>query len=121
MPADKLFDETEMNFSDFVSGLITQGEVRGKELWMMGGSGKRVPVVLNGAVIRDDDNRIDGMVWVARDMRGVHHLIDELVRTNAELENHVNRCIGELRVAKEAGEEALKEFKQSWIASLMSI
>jgi len=111
MPADKLFDETEMNFSDFVSGLITQGEVRGKELWMMGGSGKRVPVVLNGAVIRDDDNRIDGMVWVARDMRGVHHLIDELVRTNAELENHVNRRTEELRVAKEAGEEALKEIR----------
>lgn len=111
MPADKLFDGREMSSADFVRDLMTHGEVRGKELWMMGASGKRVPVVLNGAVIRDDDNRIDGMVWVARDMRGVHHLINELVRTNAELENHVNRRTEELRVANEAGEEALKELR----------
>ena len=52
MPADKLFDETEMNFSDFVNGLMTQGEVRGKELCMMASSGKKVPVVLNGAIIK---------------------------------------------------------------------
>src|SRR3990170_7329524 len=70
MPADKLFDGREMSAADLVKDLMTYGEVRGKELWMMGGSGKRVPVVLNGAVIRDDDHRIDGMVWVARDMRG---------------------------------------------------
>lgn len=111
MPAVRLFDESEISFSDFVSGLIAEGEVKGKELWMMSGSGKKIPVVLNGAVIRDDNSKISGMVLIARDMRGVHHLIDDLVRTNMELEKHANRRTEELRIAKEASEEALKELR----------
>lgn len=38
-------------------------------------------------------------------------LIDELIRTNVELEKHVNRRTEELRIAKEASEDALKKLR----------
>lgn len=110
--AGKLFDDEDLQFFGLVRRLVAEGKVRNKGICMVGKEGEKIPVVLNGSVIRNDDHKIDGMVWVARDMRDVYQLITELAQANEELEERVRRRTEELRAAKEASDEALRELQQ---------
>lgn len=111
--AGELFDNQDLQFFGLVRGLIAGGRVRNKGIYLVSKEGEKIPVVLNGSVIRNDEHKIDGMVWVARDMRDVHQLITELAQANEELEDRVRRRTEELRVAKEASDEAFRELQQT--------
>ena len=74
----------------------------------MSKDGSRIPVVLNGSLIRNEDNKIDAVVLIARDMRDIYQLITELSQLNEDLEERVKNRTDELRVARDASEEALK-------------
>jgi len=113
IPAGRLFDDRDLCFFDLLRELISRGEVKGKGLYMVSREGERIPVVLNGSLIKGEDRRVDGMIWVARDMRDIHQLITDLARTNEELEERVRRRTEELQAAKEKSEKAFIELQQA--------
>lgn len=112
IPAGRLFDDSEMKFFGLVKKIVSNGRIRNSGLYMVCKNGERIPVVLNGNVERDADNRIEGMVWVARDMKDVHHLITELMMANEELEERVGMRTEELQIAKDKSDKAFKELQQ---------
>lgn len=112
VPAGRLFDDRELQFFRLVKRLVTEGRIRNIGLYMLNKDGGKVPVVLNGTVIRGDDNRIEGVVWVARDMRDVHQLITELAQINEGLEDRVKRRTEELQIAKDESEMALRKLQE---------
>ncbi len=112
IPIGRLFDDKELQFFGLIKRLIAEGRVRNTGLHMLDKDGEKIPVMLNGTVIRGDDNRIEGMVWVARDMRDVHQLITELAQMNEELEDRVKIRTEELQIAKDESEMALRKLQQ---------
>lgn len=112
IPAGRLFDDSEMKFFGLVKEIVSNGRIRNSGLYMVSKNGERIPVVLNGNVERDADNRIEGMVWVARDMKDVHQLITELTMANEELEERVRMRTEELQIAKDKSDKSFKELQQ---------
>ena len=92
---------------------MTDGELRNKGMNLMSKDGSRIPVVLNGSLIRNEDNKIDAVVLIARDMRDIYQLITELSQLNEDLEERVKNRTDELRVARDSSEEALKILQQT--------
>jgi PAS domain S-box-containing protein len=111
--AGRLFDDKELQFFGLVKRLISEGWVRNKGLYMLSKDGSRIPVVLNGSVIRNDDNKIEGMVLVARDMRDIHNLITELAQANEDLETRVSERTEELRIAMEMSKDAYRDLQET--------
>jgi len=113
MPVGKLFDDGELHLFTLINKLVTDGELRNKGMNLMSKDGSRIPVVLNGSLIRNEDNKIDAVVLIARDMRDIYQLITELSQLNEDLEERVKNRTDELRVARDASEEALKKLQQT--------
>ncbi len=113
MPVGKLFDDVELHLFTLIKKLVTDGELRNKGMNLMSKDGLRIPVVLNGSLIRNEDNKIDAVVLIARDMRDIYQLITELSQLNEDLEERVKNRTDELRVARDASEEALKKLQQA--------
>jgi len=113
MPVGKLFDDGELHLFTLIKKLVTDGELRNKGMNLMSKDGSRIPVVLNGSLIRNEDNKIDAVVLIARDMRDIYQLITELSQLNEDLEERVKNRTDELRVARDASEEALKKLQQA--------
>ena len=113
MPVGKLFDDGELHLFTLINKLVTDGELRNKGMNLMSKDGSRIPVVLNGSLIRNEDNKIDAVVLIARDMRDIYQLITELSQLNEDLEERVKNRTDELRVARDASEEALKKLQQA--------
>lgn len=112
MPAGRLFDDSEMRFFGLVKNILSSGMIRNSGLYMVCKNGEKFPVALNGTVERNSDNKIEAMVWVARDMKDVHQLITELTLANEELEERVRTRTDELQIAKDKSEKAFKELQQ---------
>ncbi|MEK6713517.1 MAG: ATP-binding protein [Nitrospirota bacterium] len=113
MPVGKLFDDGELHLFTLIKKLVTDGELRNKGMNLMSKDGSRIPVVLNGSLIRNEDNKIDAVVLIARDMRDIYQLITELSQLNEDLEERVKNRTDELRVARDSSEEALKILQQT--------
>ncbi len=113
MPVGKLFDDGELHLFTLIKKLVTDGELRNKGMNLISKDGSRIPVVLNGSLIRNEDNKIDAVVLIARDMRDIYQLITELSQLNEDLEERVKIRTDELRVARDASEEALKKLQQA--------
>src|SRR3989304_5886425 len=113
MPVGKLFDDGQLHLFTLINKLVTDGELRNKGMNLMSKDGSRIPVVLNGSLIRNEDNKIDAVVLIARDMRDIYQLITELSQLNEDLEERVKNRTDELRVARDASEEALKKLQQT--------
>ncbi|MEK6561181.1 MAG: ATP-binding protein, partial [Nitrospirota bacterium] len=107
------FDDGELHLFTLIKKLVTDGELRNKGMNLMSKDGSRIPVVLNGSLIRNEDNKIDAVVLIARDMRDIYQLITELSQLNEDLEERVKNRTDELRVARDASEEALKKLQQT--------
>ena len=113
MPVGRLFDDSELHFFGMVKKLVSEGVLRNKGIYILSRDGEKIPVVLNGSLIRDGDNNISGMALVARDMREIHQLVTELAQMNDDLEERVCRRTEELQSAKEASEDALRRLQQT--------
>ncbi|MEK6583809.1 MAG: ATP-binding protein, partial [Nitrospirota bacterium] len=113
MPVGKLFDDGELHLFTLIKKLVTDGELRSKGMNLVSKDGARIPVVLNGSLIRNEDNKIDAVVLIARDMRDIYQLITELSQLNEDLEERVKNRTDELRVARDSSEEALKKLQQT--------
>ena len=113
MPVGRLFDDNDLNFFELIKTLVTNGELRNKGINLISKIGEKIPVVMNGTLIRNEENRIQAIVIIARDMREIFNLITELTQFNEELEERVDRRTDELRVAKEASEEAFRKLQQT--------
>lgn len=109
----RLFDDKDLNFFGLIKKLVSEGRVRNTGLYMLKKDEEKIPVVLNGTAIRGEDNRIGGIVLVARDMRDVHQLITELAQINEDLEDRVRKRTEELQIAKDASEYAFRKLQQA--------
>ncbi|MDD5434001.1 MAG: ATP-binding protein [Nitrospira sp.] len=112
IPVGRLFDDSEMKFFGLVKNIISTGVTRNSGLFMVCKNGEKFPVVLNGTVERDAVNKIEAMVWVARDMKDVHQLITELMMANEELEERVRIRTEELQIAKNKSDKAFRDLQQ---------
>lgn len=108
----RLFDDKELQFFGLIKRLIAEEQVRNKAFYMVSKDGNCIPVMLNGSVIRDDDSKIEGVILVARDMRDIHQIMIELSQANEELEERVNKRTEDLRIAKEASDDAFKRLQE---------
>lgn len=113
IPVGRVFTDDAFQFFNLIKELVRHGEVRNKSLYILNKNRERIPVNLNGAIVRDEGDKIVGMVFVARDMRDIQRLIDELERINEELEDRVKKRTEELRNAKGSIEEAYKKLQQT--------
>ena len=83
-------EEEEEEEEEFFRGtglakLVREGAARHVELTLLAKSGERIPVVINGSVIRDDEGGLHAVLGVARDMRETRRLWDEVLRAEATL------------------------------------
>ena len=113
IPAWRLFDDNDLNVSELISRLETNGELHNKVISMLSSKGEKIPVIINGSLVISEDNRIEAIVLIARDMREIHQLITELAQLNEELEERVDKRTDELRVAKEASDEAFRKLQET--------
>ena len=120
MSVGRLFDDKELQFFGLIKRLIKEGCIRNKGLYMLTKDGDRIPVVVNGSVIRDENDKIEGMVMVAKDMREVHQLITELAQINEDLETRVSERTEELRIAVEMSKDAYSDLQQAQAQLLQS-
>ena len=65
--------------------MVREGAARDVEMTLLAKSGERIPVVFNGSVIRDDEGQLLAVMGVARDMREIRRLWDEIQRADATL------------------------------------
>ena len=113
IPAWRLFDDNDLNVSELINRLETNGELHNKVINLLSSKGEKIPVIMNGSLVRSEDNRIEAIVLIARDMREIHQLITELKQLNEELEERVDKRTDELRVAKEASDEAFRKLQEA--------
>ncbi len=113
IPAWKLFDNHDLNISELITRFETNEQMHNKVFNLLSNNGGRIPVIMNGSFVKSEDNRIEAIVLIARDMREIYQLITELTELNEELEERVARRTDELRVAKEASDEALMKLQQT--------
>ncbi|MCC6544136.1 MAG: PAS domain S-box protein [Nitrospirae bacterium] len=113
IPAVSLFDDLELHLSDHVNRLQTNGDLHYKVINMLSSTGERIPVIMNGSMLRSEDGSVKAILLFSRDMREIYPLVTELTQLNEELEKSVNRRTDELRIAKEASDVALKKLQQT--------
>ncbi len=113
IPATSLFEDNGLSLSEVIKRLEANGELRNKVINLISKQGEKIPVIMNGSLVRSEDSSIEAIVLVARDMREIYQLITELTQLNEELEERVTRRTDELRVAKEASEEAFRKLQQT--------
>lgn len=65
--------------------LIEEGSVHNLDTFFLTKSKEKIPVTLNGSVMRDEKGKLIGIICVIRDMREVKKLIDDLEDSKQEL------------------------------------
>ena len=90
-PVDTIFEKEEFFRGTGVARLVRKGAVRDVELLLRTKSGESVPVVFNGAVIRDNAGRLSAILGVARDMRERQRAEIERERLLAALERRTSQ------------------------------
>jgi len=79
-------EEEEPFFRDTgLAQLVQEGTARDVEMTLLTKLRERIPVVVNGSVIRGDDGQLLAVVGVARDVREPRRLWDEILRAEATL------------------------------------
>lgn len=113
MQMGRIFDDDELQFFGLIKTLLSENRARNTGRYILNKGGEKIPVVLNGSVIRNEENKVDFIVLVARDMRDIHELITELAQINEEMEDRVSKRTEELRLAKEMSDDAFKKLQQT--------
>jgi len=99
-PVGIIFVEEEFFRGIGLAKLLREGAARDVEMTLRTRSGERIPVVVNGSVIRGDDGQLLAVVGVARDVRETTRLWNEILRAEATL--------GSLNTAAVAVQRALE-------------
>jgi len=83
LPADVIFQNVEDNLfqGERLQELLNAGSVRNRELTYITKNGEEIPVIFSGSVLRDEAGESLGIVGVAKDMRDVKKLQDELLQS----------------------------------------
>jgi PAS domain S-box-containing protein len=83
LPADVIFQNTEDNpfKGDKLKELIEAGSVQNRELVYITRNGEDVPVMFSGSALHDEAGATLGIVGVAKDMRDVKKLQDDLLQS----------------------------------------
>jgi len=87
-----------------LEGLVVAGSLRDRRLIYSGNSGTRIPVNLTGSVMRDAEGELAGIVCVARDMRQLDTLIEDLDCARALSQGVVQAVPSGLAVLDKSGE-----------------
>ncbi|MFH1958464.1 MAG: ATP-binding protein [bacterium] len=83
LPVDVIFQNVEDNLfqGERLKELLDAGSVQNRELTYITKDGEEIPVIFSGSVLRDDAGGSLGIVGVAKDMRDVKKLQDELLQS----------------------------------------
>ncbi len=89
--------------------LAKEGSVSNGDKSLLTKSGKKIPVLLSGAVMRDDEDEIRGIVCLAPDITERKKAEEELTAYNVALES-ANKASDRFREAAKAANRAKSEF-----------
>ncbi len=106
-PLGLLIAEEEPAFQQRMQQLLREGFLKGFDDYYLTKEGQKVPVNLNGAVMRDGAGGVMGFVTIARDMRETRHLIAELREAREDLEFKVKTRTRELEEQKRKFEDVV--------------
>lgn len=87
--------------------LLREGFQQGYDTYYFTKEGQKVPVNINGSIMRDERGEIMGVVSIARDMRETRHLIKELERAREDLELKVKTRTRELEEQRRKFEDVV--------------
>lgn len=110
-PIGMIVSDENFQFFKAIRDLMTTGESRHCDLWMITRSGEKIPATFNGSVLRDSNRQIQAVVGVVRDMREFWRLIRELEEAKSGLEEKVRARTVELAEAKASVERAYEDLK----------
>ncbi|MDI6761071.1 MAG: PAS domain S-box protein, partial [Candidatus Brocadiaceae bacterium] len=106
-PLSLLVAEEESVFQDRLQKLLREGFLKGFDNHYFTKEGQKLPVNVNGSIIRDEVGGITGAVTIARDMRETTHLIEELREARGGLELKVQARTRELEEQKRKFEDVV--------------
>ena len=84
-----------------IEKLIQRGSLTDIEKICISQNGQRIPILLSGAVMSNNQGKIQGIVCVAKDITERNRAIKEIHRLNEELENRVDKRTRELYESEE--------------------
>ncbi len=100
MPFGGFVNDENLEFFKAVREIITHGPLKDFRLRLVSKSGEAVPASVNGTALRDErTGELSGVLLVARDIRRLLRLLEELERANRDLEKKVEERTGELKRA----------------------
>lgn len=94
---------------DELAQLTKVGALWGKSGMLRSRAGEGIPVQTNLSVVKDGDDRLNGIVIVARDVRETLRLVGDLQQAKATLEDRVRQRTVEIEHALREREKALSE------------
>ncbi|MEK7241157.1 MAG: PAS domain S-box protein, partial [Planctomycetota bacterium] len=106
-PLSMLVAEEESVFQDRLQKLLREGLLKGFDNYYFTKEGQKLPVNVNGSIMRDETGGITGAVTIARDMRETTHLIEELKEARGDLELKVQTRTRELEEQKRKFEDVV--------------
>lgn len=106
-PLSMLVAEEESVFQDRLQKLLREGLLKGFDNHYFTKEGQKLPVNVNGSIMRDEAGGITGAVTIARDMRETTHLIEELKEARGGLELKVQARTRELEEQKRKFEDVV--------------
>ncbi len=117
-PASKVFGMAQKSgmFKGNMAQILLEGEpIQNYQTYLLSANGGRIPVLFNGSVMRDGDNKFSGVVGVASDLRELKKLISDLEKANKnieewnrQLEQKVEERTAELRQTQQQLVQAAK-------------
>ncbi|HHT9132827.1 MAG TPA: PAS domain S-box protein, partial [Candidatus Tripitaka californicus] len=106
-PLSMLVAEEQSVFQDRLQKLLREGLLKGFDNYYFTKEGQKLPVNVNGSIMRDEAGGITGAVTIARDMRETTHLIEELKAARGGLELKVKARTRELEEQKRKFEDVV--------------
>lgn len=100
IPVGTIVSDENLQFLKAVRQLMTTGESRKCDLYLLTRSGERIPATFNGSVLRDSERKIQIVVGVIRDMREIWRLVGELEAEKSGLEEKIRERTSELAASK---------------------
>lgn len=82
-----------------LKGFVEESSLKDKRVYLATKAGTEIEVYLGMRFLRDAANNITGIICLAKDMTEVNRLLDEVIRSNAEISRHkqeLERSIREL-------------------------
>ncbi|MFN3467491.1 MAG: PAS domain S-box protein, partial [Candidatus Brocadiales bacterium] len=106
-PLGLLVAEGETVFQNRLQKLLREGFLKGFDDYYLTKEGQKVPVNVNGSIMRDETGGVMGAVTIARDMRETAHLIAELKEAREDLELKVQTRTRELEEQRRKFEDVV--------------